>query len=183
LTSYVNGTPKKLKETDTTFNPTDWWIGKKTTYHTLYQYALDTLSCPAMPIECERVFSSAKKLLTPERNQLTGCFKACGCLKARREKELIQPQIDQGGSELCGGEVDSFNSRVSSKVIGNGNGNASSARAKFVHNGVRTSHSTAIPGSTAPFPNPEIYPASYPRRPSPPSPMRVRVGGRLGSAQ
>ena len=30
-----------------------------------------------------------------------------------------------GGSELCGSEVDSFNSRVSSKVIGNGNGNTS----------------------------------------------------------
>src|SRR5207248_11773751 len=75
-----------------------------------------------------------------------------------------------GGSELCGNEVDSFNSRVSGKVISNGNGNASTARAKFVHNGVRITHFTDTSGSTVPFPNPEIYPASYPRGPSPPSP-------------
>ena len=36
----------------------------------LFQYALDTLSCPAMSTECERVFSSAKKLITPKRNHL-----------------------------------------------------------------------------------------------------------------
>jgi hypothetical protein len=35
LISYVNGKPKKLKETDITFNLIDWWIGKKTTYPTL----------------------------------------------------------------------------------------------------------------------------------------------------
>jgi hypothetical protein len=40
------------------------------TYKRGQQYALDTLSCPAMSTECERVFSSAKKLITPERNQL-----------------------------------------------------------------------------------------------------------------
>jgi hypothetical protein len=34
------------------------------------QYALDTLFCPAISTECERVFSSAKKLITPKRNQL-----------------------------------------------------------------------------------------------------------------
>ena len=33
-------------------------------------WALDTLSIPAMSAECERVFSSAKKLITPERNAL-----------------------------------------------------------------------------------------------------------------
>jgi hypothetical protein len=36
-------------------------------FSTLFQYALDTLSCPAMSTECERVFSSAKKLIIPER--------------------------------------------------------------------------------------------------------------------
>jgi hAT family C-terminal dimerisation region len=40
------------------------------TYKRGQQYALDTVSCPAMSTECERVFSSAKKLITPERNQL-----------------------------------------------------------------------------------------------------------------
>ena len=95
MTSYVNGKPKKLKETDVTFNPIDWWIGKKTTYPTLYQYALDTLSCPAMSTEWERVFSSAKKLLTPEKNQLAeDIIEACECLKAWWKKELIQQQKD-----------------------------------------------------------------------------------------
>jgi hypothetical protein len=49
-----------------------------------------------------------------------------------------------------GSEVGSFNSRVNRKVIGNGNGNASTARAKFVHNVVRTQV------QPAPFPIPEI---------------------------
>ena len=40
----------------------------KDDFPTLFQYALDTLSCLAMSTECERVFSSAKKLITPERN-------------------------------------------------------------------------------------------------------------------
>src|SRR5271154_1711333 len=120
LTSYVNGKSKKLKETDTTFNPIDWWIGKKTTYPTLYQYALDTLSCPAMSTECERVFNSAKSCLHPRGISLRRTLSRHA---SWWKKELIQQQKDSGGSELCGSEVDSFNSRVSSKVIGNGNGN------------------------------------------------------------
>jgi hypothetical protein len=39
-------------------------------YPQLRQLAFDTLSIPAMSAEIERVFSSAKKLLTPERNQM-----------------------------------------------------------------------------------------------------------------
>jgi hypothetical protein len=36
-----------------------------------------------MLTECERVFSSAKKLITPERNNLReDIIKACECLKA-----------------------------------------------------------------------------------------------------
>ena len=125
-----------------------------------------------------------KKLFIPERNRLAeDIVEACEGLKAWWKKELIQQQKDWGGSELCDSEVDSFNSRVSSKVISNGNGNASTARAKFVDDRVRITHFTATPGSAAPFPNPEIHPASYPRGPSPPSPMRARAGGRLGSAQ
>jgi hypothetical protein len=37
-------------------------------YPQLRQLAFDTLSIPAMSAEIERVLSSAKKLLTPERN-------------------------------------------------------------------------------------------------------------------
>jgi hypothetical protein len=36
----------------------------------LYQMGLDTLSIPSMLVGCERVFSSAKRLLTPARNNL-----------------------------------------------------------------------------------------------------------------
>src|SRR5437868_2846375 len=41
---------------------TAWWAGVsgKDDFPTLFQYALDSLSCPAMSTECERVFSSAK---------------------------------------------------------------------------------------------------------------------------
>ena len=46
-------------------------------------WALDTLSIPAMSAECERVFNSAKKLITPERNALADdTIEACECLKA-----------------------------------------------------------------------------------------------------
>ena len=63
----------------------------KDDFPTLFQYALDTLSCPVMPTECERVFSSAKKLITPERNRLgENITEACECLKAWWRNSLIQ---------------------------------------------------------------------------------------------
>jgi hAT family C-terminal dimerisation region len=42
----------------------------KDNFPTLFQHAFGTLSCPAMSTECERVFSSTKELITPERNSL-----------------------------------------------------------------------------------------------------------------
>jgi hypothetical protein len=43
----------------------------------------ETYKCPAMSTECERVFSSVKKLITPERNHLgEDIIEACECLKA-----------------------------------------------------------------------------------------------------
>ena len=48
-----------------------------------------------MSTECERVFSSTKKLLTPERNRLTeDIIEACECLKAWWKKDLIKQQED-----------------------------------------------------------------------------------------
>ena len=85
--------PIELEDTDTTFNPIKWWISKVSTFPTLYRHALDTLSCPAMSTECERVFSSAKKLLIPEINALSeDIIEACECLKAWWRKDLIQQQ-------------------------------------------------------------------------------------------
>jgi hypothetical protein len=53
------------------------------TYLSIHQWALDTLSCPATSCECERAFSSAKKLITPERVNLgDDISEALECLKA-----------------------------------------------------------------------------------------------------
>ena len=61
--NYADGTPDKDSNS---FNGITWWAGmsSKDDFPTLFQYALDTLSCPVMSTECERVFSSAKKLIT-----------------------------------------------------------------------------------------------------------------------
>ena len=51
---------------------------------------IDTLSIPAMATECERTFSSAKKLITPERNALgDATIEASECLKAWWDQGLI----------------------------------------------------------------------------------------------
>ena len=63
-------------------------------FPTLFRYALDTLSCSGMSTECERVFSNAKKLITPERNQLReDIIEACECLKALWRNSLIEQQF------------------------------------------------------------------------------------------
>jgi hypothetical protein len=40
-----------------------WHVDNQESFPALHQMALDTLSIPAMSTECERVFSSSKKLL------------------------------------------------------------------------------------------------------------------------
>jgi hypothetical protein len=60
-----------------------WHFNDQDSYPTLYQLAPDTLTIPAMSTECERVFSSAKKLLTPIRSCLKeDIVEATECLKA-----------------------------------------------------------------------------------------------------
>jgi hypothetical protein len=52
-------------------------------FPTLHQIALDTLIIPVISTECERVFSSTKKLINPMRSLLkTDIIEACECLKA-----------------------------------------------------------------------------------------------------
>jgi hypothetical protein len=41
---YATGASIELEDTDTTFIPIEWRIGKVSTFPTLYRYALDTLS-------------------------------------------------------------------------------------------------------------------------------------------
>ena len=76
-----------------TFNPIAWWDDAKTAFPSLYLYAWDTLAIPAMSAECERVFSSTKKLITPERNRLTeDIIEASECLKNWWDHGLIGQQ-------------------------------------------------------------------------------------------
>jgi hAT family C-terminal dimerisation region len=51
-------------------DPLNWWKEHKTDYPILARMAFDIFSIPAMSSEIERVFSSAKKLVTDERNCL-----------------------------------------------------------------------------------------------------------------
>jgi hypothetical protein len=54
-------------------------------------WALDALSIPAMSTECGRVFSSAEKLLSLERNTLAdNTIEACERLKAWWDQGLIR---------------------------------------------------------------------------------------------
>jgi len=57
-------------------------------YDTLYLYALDHLSYPAMATQCERVFSATRGTLTPERNVLRlKSLEAYECLRGNEEME------------------------------------------------------------------------------------------------
>jgi hypothetical protein len=47
-----------------------WWMREDNPWGGLRQMALDLLSIPAMSTEVERVFSSAKRLITGDRNRL-----------------------------------------------------------------------------------------------------------------
>jgi hypothetical protein len=90
---YIMGTDSEGTATEPTenFNPIAWWA--TATYPSMRQWAFDTLSCPATSCECERVFSSAKKLITPERNKLQdNTIEALECLKAWFDKELIEKE-------------------------------------------------------------------------------------------
>lgn len=61
----------------------DRWRVQETQTPQLTQMALDLLSIPAMSAKCERVFSSAKQLLTDRRNRLkTDVIEANECLRA-----------------------------------------------------------------------------------------------------
>ena len=82
-------------ETLAEHNPINWWRDQRWLYPTISLWALDTLSIPAMSAECERVFSSAKKLITLERNALADdTIEACECLKAWWDQGLIRGQHD-----------------------------------------------------------------------------------------
>jgi len=60
----------------------EFWNARCTTQPDLARFALDMLAIPMMSSECERVFSSAKHLLTDARNRLSpDIIEANECLK------------------------------------------------------------------------------------------------------
>ena len=88
--SYAHSDPTPIPDPKT-FNPITWWDNAKSTFPSLHLYAFDTLAIPAMSAECERVFSSTKKLITPERNRLAEeIIEASECMKNWWDRGLIQ---------------------------------------------------------------------------------------------
>jgi hAT family C-terminal dimerisation region len=68
-----------------------WHVDNQESFPTLHQMALDTLSIPAMSTECERVFSSTKKLLSPQRCRIKeDLMEATECLKAWWDCGIIE---------------------------------------------------------------------------------------------
>jgi hypothetical protein len=64
------------------FNPIQWWVTKLDDLPTVAQYALDLLCYPVMSAECERVFSGAKLLISPNRSRLADDItEAAECLR------------------------------------------------------------------------------------------------------
>jgi hypothetical protein len=54
------------------FDPITWWSQPdiEEAFPTLQRWALVIFACPTTSCDCEQAFSSAKKLITPERNSL-----------------------------------------------------------------------------------------------------------------
>jgi hypothetical protein len=64
-------------------NPIAWWdiLGQR--FPSIRQWAFGTLSCSATSCECERAFSSVKRLITPDWNALgDDLVEVLECLKA-----------------------------------------------------------------------------------------------------
>jgi hAT family C-terminal dimerisation region len=88
---YIKGTDGEGATTELTenFNPITWW--STASYPSMRQWAFDTLSCPATSCKCERVFSSAKKLITLERNShADNTIEALECLRTWFDKGFIK---------------------------------------------------------------------------------------------
>ena len=91
FTQYTEAVAEPLPVSND-YNIYHWW--ENAPFPQVQQLAFDTLSVPAMSAECERSFSSCKKLITAERNKLgddiieaTECLKACrmqGCWRCQR---------------------------------------------------------------------------------------------------
>jgi hypothetical protein len=64
------------------FNPIQWLVKNLDDLPTVAQYALDLLCCLVISVECERIFSGAKLLISPNRNRLADDItEAAECLQ------------------------------------------------------------------------------------------------------
>lgn len=68
FSAFINAAPTEFAD-ESAENLITWWM--KDDNSALRQMALDLISIPAMSAEVERVFSSAKRLITPDRNRLS----------------------------------------------------------------------------------------------------------------
>jgi hAT family C-terminal dimerisation region len=74
-----------------TMSPIKWWDVLGQQFPSIRQWAFDTLACLATSCKCERVFSSTKRLITPDRNSLGDeLVEALECLKAWWDNGLIE---------------------------------------------------------------------------------------------
>jgi hypothetical protein len=78
-----NGEPDRLNNTaPVEVDILQWWKDHESVYPNLSRMAYDSLSIPAMSAECERVFSSTKRLIDDDRGRLNAeTIEACQCNK------------------------------------------------------------------------------------------------------
>ncbi len=70
-------------DTEKCDDPLIWWNNHQKMYPNLTQMAYDLLAIPQMSDECERIFSSAKHLISDTRNRLhIDIIDACECLNS-----------------------------------------------------------------------------------------------------
>ena len=89
---YINGHVTQWIEWKDN-NLFNWWATCE--FPGLRQWALDTLSIPAMSAELERVFSQAKQFYTDDRNRLlTTTFEALQCLLQWHRQRIYTMDMD-----------------------------------------------------------------------------------------
>ena len=79
--------PAPSEKVENLFN---YWRDQEQAFPKLAKLAFNVLSIPAMSAECERVFSSCKLLITPNRNQLgVDSIEAAECLRYWYRQGLV----------------------------------------------------------------------------------------------
>jgi hypothetical protein len=95
--AYIDRDPEGDAEDD----PLDYWNARISSQPDLARFAIDMLALPVSSTECERVFSSAKLLITASRNRLRpDIIEANECLKAWFGKPQQVEQDEHGGQDV-----------------------------------------------------------------------------------